>query len=429
MNTLSIIVWQEYKNRVTQKSFWIATLLVPMAIGFIMLISYWVNNMNDTETHVIVKDDSGLLKDSPIPDAADQKIFFHPINNRQAVKEKQIGILWIPADFNPEEPMKSPITFLSNKKTGLIVRQLIQKAIQEKLYLINLRNHHFTDEQIRSLNPEVSVVFQQSGEEQQPIGMPEVAEGIGYLAGFAIYFSMVLYGSMIAKSVTEEKNSRVIELIISSVKPGQLMLGKILGVALTGITQWIVWIVILLSATLFFSLSIPSGQMTAGHSTATDTEQIQQILSALRQLSPGPVLLITTLCYLLGFLLYGALFAAVGAVAGEGSDQNPALSMLITLPLIGAFILMTKSVTSPDSLLALIGSLFPLTSPVILPALAASSLPVWHIILSLLLQLFAVIFILQLSGNIYRQGILHFGSKVTFHTLKKWLTRSNTKPS
>lgn len=429
MNILSIIVWQEYKNRITQKSFWIATLLVPAAIGFITFISYWVNNINETETHVIVRDDSGLLKESPIPDAAEQKIFFHPINVQQPVKEKQTGILWIPANFNPEEPMKSPIMFLSDKKTGLIVRQLIQKAIQEKLYLINLRNHDFTDEQIRSLNPEVSVVFQQSGAEQQPVGMPEIAEGIGYLAGFAIYFSMVLYGSMIAKSVTEEKNSRVIELLISSVKPAQLMLGKILGVALTGFTQWIVWLVILLSATLFFSLSLPSGQLTTGHSAATDTEQIQQTLSALQQLSPGPILLITALCYLLGFLLYGALFAAVGAIAGEGSEQNPALSMLITLPLIGAFILMTKSVTAPDSLLALIGSLFPLTSPVILPALAASCLPAWHIALSLLLQLLAVIFILQLSGVIYRQGILHFGTKVTFRTLRKWLTRSSSKPS
>jgi ABC-2 type transport system permease protein len=263
-----------------------------------------------------------------------------------------------------------------------------------------------------------------NAEEKSGYGL---AAGIaGLVMGFAIYISLFFYGTMIMKGVQEEKTNRIVEVLTSSVKPFQLLMGKILGVGAVGLTQFVLWILLTFFVNLFvlpvlgitMSSSAPSPAMQGG--AEIDPESMQSMIYSLRELPFTQIIILFPLYFLGGFLLYGSLFAAVGAAMGEDSDQQ-SLMIPITLPIIISIFIAMNVVNNPDSNLGFWGSLIPFSSPIVMSALLPFHQPVWKVVLSLVLLIAGFVFTTFIAARIYRTGILMYGKKVKFTEILRWI--------
>jgi ABC-2 type transport system permease protein len=245
--------------------------------------------------------------------------------------------------------------------------------------------------------------------------------GIGFICGILIYMFIFMYGTMVMRGVIEEKTSRIVEVIISSVKPFQLMMGKILGVALVGLTQFALWILLTIAiASVAELMFMDSSSMT----TELDSTQQSILLSELSNLTGGinliQIFLSFIFYFLAGYLMYSALFAAVGsAVDAEADTQQFVLP--ITIPLILAFILIQPIMENPEGPLAFWMSIIPFTSPVIMMVRLPFGVATWEIALSMVVLIFSFILTTYLAGKIYRTGILMYGKKTSYKELWKWL--------
>lgn len=257
-----------------------------------------------------------------------------------------------------------------------------------------------------------------------------LSTALGGVMGFLIYIVIFIYGSMVMRSVMEEKNNRIVEVVISSVKPFQLMLGKIVGVGLVGLTQFGIWLVTFPLLYLLLGL-IFGGQMEAAQSASAaqgqvDQEEVLQMLQALEGLGDFnyfKIISLFLLFFIAGYLLYASLFAAVGSALGDDLGEGQSLTLPIVIPVIIAFYIAIAVVENPNSSLALWSSQIPLFSPIIMPARLAFDPPWWEILTSLVLLYATCFFFIWLSGRIYRIGILMYGKKITLWEMGRWLFR------
>jgi ABC-2 type transport system permease protein len=259
------------------------------------------------------------------------------------------------------------------------------------------------------------------------------AMAIGFLMGLMMYLSVFIYGMMIFRSVMEEKTSRIVEVMISSVRPFQLMMGKIIGVSGVGLTQFVIWTVLMafiMTATSTM-MGADSAQMMANNPNAALVNEAMkesqsigrtgEFLAAFSQLNWWLIIPLFFVYFLLGYLMYASMFAAVGSAVGDDQGEAQSLTLPITIPVIIAIYIMFTAIRAPDSSLAVWSSIFPLFSPIVMPARLAFNPPAWQITLSVLLLIGTVIALVWLAGRIYRIGILLYGKKVTFKELGKWL--------
>ncbi|MGN6533802.1 MAG: ABC transporter permease, partial [Ginsengibacter sp.] len=256
--------------------------------------------------------------------------------------------------------------------------------------------------------------------------------GIGYGSGFLIYITLFIYGAAVMRGVMEEKMNRIAEVIISSVKPFQLMMGKILGIAAVGITQLLIWLVliVLLSSvsTAFFSPeALHHAQAMNTMGASGDTTAAMNFLNAKSTfLSANWALIIPCFLFyfLAGYLFYAALFAAVGSVVNEDPQEAQSLMLPITMPIILSFIIMTTAVGKPDAPISVWGSIIPFSSPIVMMGrIPSGNVPAWQIIVSMLSLIAGFILTTMLAAKIYRTGILLYGKKVTLKEMGKWLFR------
>ena len=263
----------------------------------------------------------------------------------------------------------------------------------------------------------------------------DVAMGIGAFMGFIMYLSVFIYGMMIFRSVMEEKTSRIVEVMISSVKPFQLMLGKIIGVAGVGLTQFVIWAILMIGITMGIStvlgsdaskmgsnpaMNMPGGSM-ANMEKIEEVNKSAQLLIELQNQNWVMLIPLFLLFFVLGYLMYSSLFAAVGSAVGDDAGEAQSLTLPISIPIILAIYIMMTAVRAPESSLAVWSSIFPLFSPIVMPARLPFNPPIWQIALSLTLLIATVIALVWLAGRIYRVGILMYGKKVTFKELGKWM--------
>ncbi len=263
-----------------------------------------------------------------------------------------------------------------------------------------------------------------------PATSNEAAFGIGYACGLLLYMFMLFYGMSVMRSVMEEKTNRIAEIIVSSVKPYQLMLGKIIGVALVGLTQFLIWIVLIVVA-----MTVLMGSM--GASVAANPEVMNQAAAQaqagsdvaagfsamLHSVNWLQISLWFLFYFLGGYFLYASLFAAVGSLVNEDPQESNQLTMPITLPIILGFVIMSSAIKDPNSGLALFGSLFPLTSPIVMMARIPFGVPGWQLALSAVLLVGGFLGTTWMAGKIYRTGILMYGKKITFKEVGKWLMK------
>jgi len=441
MKKIWIIIQREYITRVKRKSFIITTLLAPL--GFFALIagSVLISSYSQGRTDVAVIDDSGLFKEIPIPDADDQTVYFHKVDDKyeqlaallpkeKKEEKKYSAIIYIPQNFNINNPNNPVIAYRYVERPGMMKKQFINQRMNEAVNKLRMKMLNINDEVQQQMQNKIQLDYSSLDNQTEKKGYTEAAGIAGMFMGFAIYISLFFYGTMIMKGVMEEKTSRIVEVLTSSVKPFQLLMGKIIGVGAVGLTQFILWIVLMFGVNMFagvifgaaFSSHAPA--FDASNGTQVDTDDIQLLIKNLSSLPVKQIIVFFPLYFLGGFLLYGSLFAAVGAAMGEDGDQQ-SLMVPITVPIIISIFIAINVINNPDSSLGFWGSIIPFTSPVVMSALLPFRPVWWQIGISVLLLIGGFVLTTYIAAKIYRVGILMYGKKISMKEMGRWIFARN----
>ncbi|HLP20429.1 MAG TPA: ABC transporter permease [Chitinophagales bacterium] len=442
MNKIWIIIQREYITRVKRKSFIITTLLAPL--GFFALIagSVLISTYPQGRTDVAIVDESGLFRDVSFADAEDQTVYFHRVDDKydqlatslpkdKGENKKYSAIIYIPAGFNINNPNNPVIAYRYVERPGVMKKQFINDRMNEAVDKLRMKMLNINEDVQKRMQTKTQLDFSSLEDITEKKGYTEAAGIAGMVMGFAIYISLFFYGTMIMKGVQEEKTNRIIEVLTSSVKPFQLLMGKIIGVGAVGLTQFILWIVLIFGvnivAGVIFGAAFhpqPMGGMGNVPAGGMDADEMQLIVNNISTLPFTQIMIFFPIYFLGGFLLYGSLFAAIGAAIGEDGDQQ-SLMIPVTVPIIISILIAVNVINNPDSSLGFWGSIIPFTSPVVMSALLPFRPVWWQIALSLGLLIGGFILTTYIAAKIYRIGILMYGKKVTFKEMVRWIFARN----
>ncbi len=437
MNKIWIIIQREYITRVRKKSFLLITLLAPLGFLLLTLFSVLISSYSQDKTDVAIIDESGLFSDTPIPDAEDETVYFHKISDnyeklsaelakKDDKQPKYEAIIYIPKNFDLNSPNKPGIAYRYVKRPGLSKRSFINQRMTDALQKLRMSLLHINEQQIEDMQQKVTLNFESLNNEKEKQGYADAAALVGMVMGFAIYISLFLYGTMIMKGVMEEKTNRIVEVLTSSVKPFQMLMGKILGVGAVGLTQFVLWILLmfgvnLISGAIFgIALSHPASGMGQLQNSGVEPDDILAITQNISSLPILQIVILFPLYFLGGFFLYGSLFAAVGAAMGEDGDQQ-SLMIPITIPIIIAIMIAINVINNPDSALGFWGSIIPFTSPIVMSALLPFRPEWWQIALSLVLLIGGFLLTTYVAAKVYRAGILMYGKKIKLKEIIRWI--------
>lgn len=434
MNHLSLIIKREYLTKIKNKSFIIMTFLSPLImIALISVVAYLSQLNNDKKRTISILDESGLF--SEIFKNTGNTTYNYISNStvREAkafVKEKeQYGLLYI--SNGDLEIVSKSVRFYSEDSPSLTIISGLENKIERKLREEKLISNGLDIKQIENSRVNVSVA-QESFEGQKSSKIDNILKlAFGGIAGYLLFMFIIIYGNMIMRSVIEEKTSRIIEVIISSVKPIQLMMGKIIGTSLAGVTQFAIWIILLgvLSTILsiVFNIDLMSVQTPQQEvvQQAMDNPVLQdEITLALQSFQNLPLanLIIAFLLFFIGgYLLYSSLYAAVGAAVDNETDTQqfmlPILMPLILAVYVGVFTV----IDDPHGTVSTIFSFVPFTSPVVMLMRIPFGVPIWQQIVSLIILIGTFTSTVWFAAKIYRVGILMYGKKASYKELFKWL--------
>ncbi len=433
MNKISIIIKREFLSRVRKKSFLLLTVLGPILFAAVTLAPAAMMLIPDDERVIIVLDKPGVLNmwdgtDDVVLKYANPKTYtLDDIKEMVMEDDRFHAALHIPTGegWDPDYIAKN-VVFFSRGDVSVNAASVIKDKLQQELTNQKLNALGVDPELISGAKTTVSfrTIDISKEEEMETTVGPKMA--VGFVGGFVIYFFIFIYGGMVMRSVIEEKTNRIVEVIISSVKPFQLLMGKIIGVALVGLTQLGIWVVLTTAIVTAVSYLV-FGQMMDTEAIAAgqvpDSEMSSILISGLdaAQLINFPLIIACFIFYFIaGYLLYGSFMAAVGsAVDAEADAQQFVLP--VSIPLIIAIIVMMNILTNPDNILLTWMSIIPLTSPIIMMARLPFGVPVWELLLSMSLLIIFVVLSIWMAGKIYRTGILMYGKKPTFKELFKWL--------
>jgi len=438
VNKLWLIIKREYLTRVKKRSFILATILTPIAFALFFIIVGFIFAYESDDARRIAIVDQGNIFENITTLSDENNIHFH-FENRDLKTLKDNfenidydGILVIPALRNVSIKQHT-IFYYSNKQLGLDIKTSIENKIGKsvrdyKIAALGLDKNELESLKTRiSLNPEP--IDENKKDESSMAAI--IAAMIGGSMGMIMYMTVFIYGTLVMRSVMEEKTSRIVEVMISSVKPFQLMMGKIIGVGAVGLTQIAIWGILIpiigLLVNLIFGFESNSQleDLTAASANGMDPDDINllvtQVIEELKAQNWWMIIPLFLFYFLGGYFLYASLFAAVGSAIGDDLGEGQALTIPITIPVVIAFYIMFVAVRAPESNLAVWSSIFPLFSPIVMPARLAFSPPVWQIALSVVTLILVAIFFVWLSARIYRVGILMYGKKVGFKELSKWL--------
>lgn len=435
MNKLLLIIQREYISRVTSKSFILTTLLTPLAIVLFTAVVTLIFSYETDEVQNIAVVDEAKLLDGSIRD--EENLFFHfenqPLKEVLAGMEKSSysGVLYIP-EIKEVMDKKYTVFYYASKQPGLSIQFKIRERVEDALKDFKIVKLNLDKGLIAALDTKVIL-------EPEPLSKDDVDSSrltsaisaiMGMAMGFIMYMTVFIYGMMVMRSVMEEKMNRIVEVMISSVKPFQLMLGKIIGVGGVGLTQVLIW-VILVPVLLFITRLIMGIDLTTNMSMAQgaapefNPDDMQAMVALamkeFNQINWWLIVPLFMLFFLGGYFLYSSLFAAVGSAIGDDMGESGSLTLPITIPVILALYIMMQSVESPDSSLSRWSSMFPLFSPIVMPARLAFNPPWWEVALSLTLLIGTAMFFVWISGRIYRVGILLYGKKAGIKELVKWV--------
>lgn len=435
MNHLSLIIKREYLNKVRNKSFIIMTFLSPLlVVAIFSLVAYLSQLNNDKVRYISVLDESGLFA-SQFESGDNLKFqLLEGVTLEQAKSNAEnsevYGLLYIPNTQNIDE-LAQRITFYSEDSPSLLVMNNIENVIQAKANSLKLNEAGMDAELIKSLRVKIDTQLETfGGEETSKLGSG-LKLIFGGAAGYLLFMFIIIYGNMIMRSVIEEKTSRIIEIIISSVKPMKLLLGKILGTSLAGVTQFLVWVILIgilsFAVTSIFGIDLTSAQTQQQEmlQQIQNTDGIQgTVTEVMRELYNLPILnlvIMFLLFFIGGYLLYASLYAAIGAAVDSETDTQQFM-LPILLPLILAvYVGFFTVIEDPHGTVSQIFSFIPFTSPVVMLMRIPFGVPLWQQILSAVILFATFMGTVWVAAKIYRVGILMYGKKPSYKEIIKWL--------
>ena len=434
MNHLPLIIKREYLSKVKNKSFILMTFLSPLIIiGFLSFVGYLTSINNDTVRAIYVLDETGLLSETFKTN--DQTIYTQlteiDLESAKTLsnQEKSYGLLHIPN--SPLESVSEMIKFYSEESPSLTLMSSLESKIENKLSELKLQNEGVDLSLLEDSKTYVTINQETfEGVKSSKIGSL-MKLFFGGAAGYLLFMFIIIYGNMIMRSVIEEKTSRIIEVIISSVKPVQLMLGKILGTSLAGITQVAIWVVLglifFIASSFIFGVDISQLQTsqevlaTEALSTPDSNEKIQMLFNEFSTLPIGNLVVAFILFFIGGYLLYSSLYAAIGAAVDNETDSQQFLFPVIMPLIIGVYIGVFTVGEDPHGTISTVFSYIPFTSPVVMLMRIPFGVSIWEQLLSLTILFVTFIFTVWFAAKIYRVGILMYGKKPTYKDLYKWL--------
>jgi ABC-2 type transport system permease protein len=436
MQKIFIILKREYLTRVKRKSFLLSTFLFPIVMILFIVGSVYFTVRSKDVVRIAIPNDS-FLRNSLHSDSSSAILVFDESVDRQNFEEK--GYDGLLSRIGDSASSKRYTLYSKRQMDGDIndnLRDQMNRAYEEKLMQIRGVPLKFIDS-VKQISHDAysvsnSTLDKQGNEKTANAGL---ARAIGLASGLLIYITMFIFGAMVMRGVMEEKMNRIAEVIISSVRPFQLMMGKIIGIAAVGLTQFLLWIILIfiLVNTLQFILPADilhsyqqSQQGMPGGVNSNVAANINTGFSGVLSGVPWTLIIFCFFFYFIGgYLFYAALFAAVGSVVNEDPQEAQSLMLPITMPIILSFIILSSTISHPNSPVAFWASMIPFSSPIVMMGRIAvpGAVPAWQLILSMILLVLGFLFTTWFAGKIYRTGILLYGKRVTWKEMFKWLRR------
>jgi ABC-2 type transport system permease protein len=430
MSKLVLIIKREFIAKVRNKSFIVMTFLSPLLfVGISVFIGFLGTMKADLKT-IAVHDETGLFFNEFKSDEEYKYIDLSKISMKvlkdSIVSEAYEGLLFIPKSTDNVVLQKN-MQYVSNDSPSVMFIEDLESTIAEKITEVNYLKSGLDTLAIEKAKADVSIQLEKASGEEALKGLNEIKIGIGGAFGYLIMMFIVIYGNMVMRSVIEEKTSRIIEVIISSVKPFQLMMGKIIGTSLAGILQFLIWALLGLTAIIILS-SVFGAQVGAG-ANAQVMQTAQQEMAGTAQMYLKEILnlpiftiLISFIIYFIGgYFLYSSFYASIGAAVDNETDSQQFLLPIIMPLVLGVYIGFFTVMNDPHGTVATVFSMIPLTSPIVMMMRIPFGVPWWQIAISMSI-LFATFFgVVWFASKIYRVGILMYGKKPTWKELLKWL--------
>ena len=436
MNHFSLITKREFLNKVKNKSFIIMTFLSPLImVAVFALVAYLTQLNNDNVRTISVLDESKLFE-AEFTNTENTKydvLTDISLEDAKKIVEKaeNYGLLYIPK-ADSIDAIADKIMFYSSDSPSIIIMEKIESRIEEKARNIKLKNSGLDPELIENLKVNINTNLETFGGEKTSKLGSGLKLAFGGIAGYLLFMFIIIYGNMIMRSVIEEKTSRIIEIIISSVKPIQLLLGKIVGTSLAGIAQFLVWVVI--STVLMTVFSAIFGMKLDASQVVQNQEQISQVANSpevqnelilifqeIANLPLTNLIVMFILFFVGGFLLYSSLYAAIGAAVDNETDTQQFMLPIIMPLILAIYVGFFTVIENPHGTVSQVFSYIPFTSPVVMLMRIPFGVPIWQQLLSLFLLLGTFFVTVLFAAKIYRVGILMYGKKPSYKDLYKWL--------
>ena len=435
MNKLILIIQREFLAKVRNKTFIIMTFLSPiLMIGMIALVALLTKSSIDKKSSVAYVDESGLFGKEDFDNS--KTITFENLTEVGLEKAKIIaqessheGLLYIPENKNIDKVAEG-IQFFSEESPSMITISSLESIIDKKLENEKMMKLEIDLVKLQEARVDTDIKLSNFDGIKSSKLINGIKIGIGMGAGYLIMMFILIYGAMVMRSVIEEKTSRIVEVIISSVKPFQLMMGKILGTAAAGLTQFIVWgilmFLIFVGSSYFFGVDLSSNgvggqQMAMDQMNQMAQSETQLIFTELMNLPLISTFIYFILYFLLGYLLYSSLYAAIGAAVDNETDTQQFMLPIMLPLMLGVYIGFATVINDPHGTVATIFSMIPFTSPIVMLMRIPFGVPWWQIVISLLLLVLTFIAVVWLAAKVYRVGILMYGKKINYKELMKWI--------
>lgn len=438
MNKLGIIIRQEYLTRVKKKSFLFITFLGPIFFVALMIAPTLLALNSDkieSKKTIAVLDETGWFHQKFDNTEANTFIYCEETENIDSLKKLVFEDIYDAILYIPGTSLNVPVNakLFSDKQISMTLSSHIENTMKKEVEHKKLLASGIDPDIVKSASTNINIMtIRMDSEENEETRYTELESIIGFLLAFVIYFLVFLFSNQVLRSVIVEKTNRIVEVIISSVKPFELMMGKIIGNAMVGLTQFAAWVVLTLAIYFVASTVIlgpeimsPSGTvMTEEISQITQTNASQDVMleavNMIKTINFSAILWSFLFYFLFGFLLYAALFAAIGGMVDSETDSNQFITIL-TIPLILAIICSPAMMENPESGLTLWLSMIPFTSPIAMMIRVPFGVPYWQLGISIIVLIITFVLVTWLAAKIYRTGILMYGKKPTWKEIWKWL--------
>ncbi|NDP27415.1 MAG: ABC transporter permease [Flavobacterium sp.] len=436
MSIISLIIKREFFAKVRNKSFIVMTFLSPLLfVGIAVFVGYLSTMKADTKK-VAIHDETGLFANEfKALNSKNGEYIYQDLSSIDVkslkdsiTNESYTGLLYIPKVANDKD-LENKIQYISNESASISFVENLQDVIAKKLTKDNFEKAHLDTVAIKTAQAKVNIGLAKASGEQSVKGLNEIKIAIGGAFGYLIMMFIIIYGNMVMRSVIEEKTNRIVEIIISSVKPFQLMMGKIIGTSLAGLLQFFIWAIIgltmMLIASSFLGIEtcpatkLPSDVMQAAHQELAGTAQMY--VQELWGLPIATILISFVIYFIGGYFLYSSFYASIGAAVDNETDSQQFLLPIIMPLILAVYIGFFTVINDPHGTIATVFSMIPLTSPIVMLMRIPFGVPLWQLALSITILFGTFFFVVWFAAKIYRVGILMYGKKPTWKELYKWL--------